>query len=517
MNNNHTPEWHRLHPAMLLFQLSGILRRYFLLFVVGGVASSRNQNFVDFVLLSSALTLTVSLLRYFSYRYSLDEKYLTVTEGVFTKKSQRYLLDKINHVNRHQNPLAKMMNIVKLELQQEASNIPALFLPAVTFKQAEEIEQAIQSHSLHGNISTAEPVQQSSDLAPEAERRVLYQGTVKKSLIEGLSSLPVRLLFVGGIFYRFYGRALTPILVDDYGFYVKTLNHFGIDSAHHFWLFIIISAVCVYLIALFVGTAAAYARWFNYRVVEKSNIIFIVSGWFTRSTTIINRQQIQSIVGVANPLRRLFDLCQWQIIAPRPGGQRGRTSQLVPLGKSDEITGLVPSIWDNCVYPGKNWLPVDPYHRRRLWLLTLLTAGIVLVVVAAIDTSFNTIANENLWRRALSASLSEQMTLGIFALLLLTLFRRLVTINYAGTGYQWDENFLFIRTAFLSQSTYVVPQEKIQAVIFKRSLMQLRRGLVTIELDINGILRPVRLYNVPDDFAEQVRSKVINCVNKHNN
>ncbi len=505
--NPSTAVWHRLHPAMLLFQLAGILRRYFLLFVVGGVASSRGENFVNFIFLSSSLALAVGLIRYSSYRYSVGEKYLTVTEGVFTKKTHRYLLDKINHVNRHQNPLAKLMGIVRLELQQEASNIPALIFPAVTFKQAKEIEEAIQSHSSY--------IEKSAD-AKESDRQVLYQSTLMKSLIEGLSSLPVRIFFVVGILYRFYGRAITPYIIDEYELYVKTLANFGIESDNQFWLFVITSIVLVYLAALLIGVATALVRWFRYRVVVKSQLIFIVSGLFTRSTRVINPQQIQAIVGIANPIRRLFDLCQWQIVAPRPGRHRGRASQLVPIGKSAEISRLLPSIWSVCNYPDKNWLPVESYHRRRLWLLSFVSLFIGVSLISGIDAYFSPLARGGLWQRALDASLPAHIGLGVIALLLLVLLHRMVRINYADTAYRLDESFLCIKSAFLAQRTYIVPLEKIQAVIFSRSIMQLRRGLVTVELDINGILRPVRLYNVTDKVAEQLRATVVHKVNAHN-
>jgi putative membrane protein len=506
------PQWHRLHPAMLLFLLAGILRRYFLLFVVGGVASSRGENFVNFVLFSTVTAITVGLLRYLSYRYSISSRHLTVAEGVFTKRSRRYLLDKINHVNRYQNPLAKVMGIVKLELQQEASNIPALILPAVTVKQAEEIEKSIQDQSLHVDI--AQSNQTDGDQEYEEKTRLLYQGTVLKSVVEGVSSLPLGIFMLIGVLYRFYGRALTPYIIDEYHLYVKTLSHIGISQEDQFWQFTIVSVVCLYIIALSISLVTAIVRWFRYRVVHKSKLIVIASGFFTRSTRVINTNQIQTIVGTANPIRRTFELCQWQIVAPRPGGRRGRASYLLPVGKNKEISGLLPSIWRSCEFPALHWLSVDSYQRRRLWLLNIACVASFLSLVMFIDYYFNASVTENLWYRLLQFSVSLKMALIIAFGLLLLLLHHFVKVNYDNTGYYLEKDFLFIKSAFLSQHIFVVPLEKIQAIIFNRSIMQVRRGLVTVDVDINGWSRPVRLYNISSDIAEHIRSEVVHTVNE---
>lgn len=500
---------------MLLFQLAGIVRRYFLLFVVGGVASSRGQNFVYFVLFSSALALTIGLLRYLSYRYAIEDKYLTVTDGVISKNSRRFMLEKINSVSRHQNPLAKLMGLVRLEIQQEASNLPALILPAVTFKQAEEIEHVIQLHAPQVRVSDDDSSSNISTGNAKADSTLLYQGSLKRSFLEGVSSFPLGLLALIGIMYRYYGQSLTPYIIDEYALYINTLNRYGISPSTHFWLFIIISLVCLYLIALAVGTIASVIRRFRYRVAARSGFISVVSGTFTRSTRVINCQQVQAIVGNANPIRRFFDACQWQIVAPRPGRQRGTASQLIPIGQYEEITGVLPALWPNCRYPLQHWLAVDAYHRRRLWTLTLLATVLVLAFITEVDSVFNPSADINLWLRVFHADWTIQLTLLIAAFALGALFRRFVHVNYAGAGYQLSEDYIFIKSAFLTQRFCVVPFEKIQAVVFSRSPMQRRRGLVTVELDINGILRPVRLYNVNEALAEQIREKAIAVVNKH--
>lgn len=509
--------WHRLHPAMLLFQLAGILRRYFLLFIVGGVASSRGENFVYFILLSSALALTVGMLRYFSYRYAIEEKYLTVTFGVISKNSRRFMLDKINHVSRHQNPLAKLMGLVRLEIQQEASNLPALTLPAVTFKQAEEIERVVQLRSSHVEINDDDSPSEASAGQERSDRKLLYQGSLGKSLLEGVSSFPVGLLALIAIMYRYYGQAVTPFIVDEYALYVDTLNGIGISRDTTFWLFVAVSTVCLYLIALAIGTMASVVRRFRYRVAARSGYISIVSGAFTRSTRVINPQQIQAILGNANPIRRCFNACQWQIVAPRPGRQRGTASQLLPIGQYEEIAGVLPALWSNCNYPLDGWLAVDAYHRRRLWMLTLLTTTVLLTIITEADSFFNPLADVNLWLRAFEAGAMVQIALLMGVVLLWALFRCFVQVNYNGAGYKLDEGYIFIKSAFLVQRFCVVPLEKIQAVVFSRSPMQRLRGLVTIELDINGILRPVRLYNVSNELAEQIREKVIAVVNRQNN
>jgi hypothetical protein len=108
---------------------------------------------------------------------------------------------------------------------------------------------------------------------------------------------------------------------------------------------------------------------------------------------VINPEQIQAVVGLANPVRRLFRLSQWQIVAPRPGGQRSRVRQLIPIGRDADIAGLLPAVWRDCVYPDGNWVRVDPYHRRRLWSLCLVSVLIFLGGITAIDAFANTLAS----------------------------------------------------------------------------------------------------------------------------
>jgi len=140
----------------------------------------------------------------------------------------------------------------------------------------------------------------------------------------------------------------------------------------------------------------------------------------------------------------------------------------------------------------------------------------VLGILAAVDIVFYELANGYVWQRNFSASVPQLFSFAAVILIVLLLLRRLVGASFADTGYQMDDNYLMIKSAFLGQRTYIVPLEKIQAVIFKRTIFQIRRGLATVELDINGILRPVRLYNIRLGVAEELRGIAVRVVNANN-
>ncbi|MCZ6617421.1 MAG: PH domain-containing protein [Gammaproteobacteria bacterium] len=478
------PAWCHLHPAVLLFNAGRILRRLLVPLIIGGVAVSRREGGMGTFIVVSAVISTFGFISgYLSFRYRLTVAGIEIREGVFTRRHRNITLTRISHVNTHQNALARLIGVVRLDVETEDGGAGEISFSALSLTAAEQIRQHI------GNVGPA-----------REDERIIYTATLRDRVFAGATTLQV-----GGVVafvllaWRYVRRARGEENADPgasqalLGEVITFFNELLVAISASPTL-IAISIVVTLLAIWGFSIVLAIVRWYGFRIIEQGDELHLQNGALSRSRTSIKRGRIQAVEVRASLLRNLLGFVQIALVAAGSGRRdRARSRIFIPITSTDSARGYLNVLWPQT---GDNlqWQPIHPYHRTqyitrgllRLLVFTLITAGLVTLnpgTIIAITTIFVVLALVT-WRTA--------------------------TPSFSQTGFALTDEYLHVRQGAVSPRRWIVAISRIQAVILVQSLFQRRHGVMDVVIDVNGLANNQRIEipNLPRAQAEKMQRQL---------
>ncbi len=141
--------WQRLHPAMLWFEAGRILRRMLLPLIIGVFAVSRREGGpLAFIVMGSIVSAFGFVSSYLSFRYQLNADAIELREGILTRRRRTIALARISHIDTHQNALARLIGVVRLEIETEGGSEKKVAFAALSLTAAEQIRQQFRASSV---------------------------------------------------------------------------------------------------------------------------------------------------------------------------------------------------------------------------------------------------------------------------------------------------------------------------------------------------------------------------------
>jgi len=477
------PAWFHLHPAMLWFEAGRILRRLLVPLVIGGVAVSRREGGVTtFIVVSGLISITGFISSFLSFRYRLTTDGIEVHQGMLTRRQRSIALERISHINTHQNALARLLGVVRVDIETEGGGAPEVSFPALSLIAAENIRQHLgRTESSRESLHT------------------VYAATMRDRVLIGATSLQVGgVLAVAALGWRYIrrleGKKLEAGVIAEFmgrliPFFDELLASISASS-----VLIALSIVLLILCIWGFGVVLSMVRWYGFRVTEQDGQLQVQSGMFSRSRTVIARDRTQAVEIRASAVRNILGLVQISIVAAGSGQRdRARSRVFIPIASVKRAAGYLSTLWPR-TDSEINWRPVHPYYRRQhinrgLLALVTLTLAAFVVIPLNVVTSFTialvaTTSAYVIWRTALP--------------------------SFTLTGFAMADGYLHVRSGAVSPRRWIVAVARIQAVILRQSLFYRQRDLMDVVIDVNGLAgnQRITIPAVPRVEAEMLQRKL---------
>lgn len=460
-----TTPWRHLHPAMLWFEAGRILRRLLVPLLVGGFAVSRRDGgFQAFLIVSVIISAFGFVSSYLSFRYRLTAEGIDLREGIFTRRRRHIALEHISHLNTHQNALARLIGVVRLDVATEGGNEQEASFAALSLPAAEEIRQHV------GNVKSVRD-----------DEHILYAASLRDRVLAGATTLriggAVAMAFVAWRYVRRLGGGQDgePGAAPEYLSGVMTFVDELLVTISASPALIVLSGMALLFGIWALGIVVSMVRWHGFRIIERGDELHQQSGVLSRSRTVIARDRIQAVEVHSSLVRNLLGFAQIAIVAAG-SGERARSRIFVPLTAVDTVGGHLTSLWPQ-TREDLDWQPVHIYYRRQH-----INRGLGLLVLASLAVFYLVPLNP-----------STIVTLTLVMLGLAWVIWRTAMPSWARTGFALSEGYLYARRGAVSPRTWIVATSRIQAVILEQSFPQRRHGVMSVVVDVNGLANNQRI------------------------
>ena len=484
LGNETQATWHHLHAAVLWFEAGRILRRLLVPLIIGGVAvSGREGGMRSFIIVSGVISAFGFVSSYLSFRYRLTPDGIEVREGIFTRRQRNLSLQRISHINTHQNALARLLGVVRLDIETEDGAAAEASFGALSLGAAEQIRQHIgKAGSVH-----------------ERERTV-YAASLRDRVIAGATTLQIGGPVAMAVLAWRYMRRMNPEASPEPGAPPAFL---GNVTAFFDGLFVSISASpalivlsgTVLLLGIWgISIVASIVRWHGFRIIERGEELHLQSGIFSRSRTVIARDRIQAVGVRASLVRNVLGFAQIAMVAAGSGRRdRARSRIFIPITPVDRARGYLNALWPQ-TREDLHWRPVHRYYRSQH-----INRGL-LVLVAATLTAFGVVP----------LNVVTIIAMALVSLGSAWLIWRTATPSFIRTGFALSDGYLYVRRGAVSPRSWIVAVSRIQAVILVQNLFQRRHGVMDVVIDVNGLASNQRIAipNLPRAQAERMQMQL---------
>jgi len=474
--------WLHLHPAMVWFEAGRILRRLLVPLLIGGFAVSRRDGgFQAFIIVSVIISAFGFVSSYLSFRYQLTTQGIDLREGVFTRRRHHIALAHISHVNTHQNALARLIGVVRLDIATEGGNEQEASFAALSLPAAEQIREHV------GNVKSV-----------QGDEHILYAASVRDRVLAGATTLQiggaVAIAFVGWRYIRRLegGQGTGPGAPPEFLSGVMTFFDELLVTISDSPVLIVLSVAALLLGIWGLSVVASIVRWYGFRIIERGDELHQQSGVLSRSRSVIARDRIQAVEVHASLVRNLLGFAQIAIVVAGSGG-RARSRIFIPLTAVDSVSDYLKSLWPQ-THEDLDWQPVHSYFRRQH-----INRGLFLLLLFSLAEFY-----------FLPLNAPAIATLALITLSLAWVIWRTATPSFARTGFALSDDYLYVRRGAVSPRSWVVATSRIQAVILQQSFLQRRHNVMNVVIDVNGLANNQRISipNLPLSQAEKMQREL---------
>ena len=476
--------WHHLHPAVLWFEAGKILRRLLVPLVIGGLAVSRQEGgLLGFILVSSVISAFGFVSRYLSFRYRLTTDGVEFREGIFTRRQRNIAVARISHLNTHQNALARLIGVVRLDIETEGGGAEEASFGALSISAAEEVRRHV------GSVGSL----------PKSEH-TLYAASLRDRALAGATTLQVGAVVAMAAFAWRFTRRLGG---DESPAGGESRAFLGSVGSWLDELFASISAspaltllsIALLLLGIWgLSIVLSIVRYHGFRISESGDELELQSGVLSRSRTFIARDRTQAVEVRANLVRNLLGFVQVAIVAAGSHRQdRARSRIFIPITSVDRTPRYLNALWPQ-TGDEPDWQPVHPYYRSQY-----INRRLILLLASAL-TAF----------LVFSTDLAEIAALTLICVASVFVIWRTAGPGFTRTGFALCDGYLHVRTGAVSPRRWIVALSRIQAVILRQTVFQRRHGVMNVVIDVNGLANGQRIEipNLPRAQAEKMQTQL---------
>ncbi|WCJ60530.1 PH domain-containing protein [Fontisphaera persica] len=479
----------RLHPFTLLLTIGQAIRNFFIPLVIVLFLGRRTEGtFLFWIALMVGLSLTYSLIRYFTFSYRITSHELITTQGLLGRLERKIPLSRVQDVRIEQSLVQRLLGVVELQIETAGGQGAEANLSVLALGEAEKLRALILTHAGRAVPAPAAAESPSQAVMPSEEilRRLTLGDLVRAGLTSNyIASALVVLLVV----WQQLDDLLPESVYQQLGrFLEQSVNQAATTGQGFSWTAALILALTLLSVGLVFSVAGSIMLFYGFTLSRCGEDLRRTYGLFTRRSSSLPRRRIQ-VLRIDEPwLRRCLGLATLRAdtAGSAPGEEEEEKSGhdvLLPVTRRNELEPLLPAILPVLVgEPQTPWRRVSPRAIRRgtlkgAWMVLLLTTAACLV-----------------W----------QSWAGLWLLGFLPVVYGLNVQAYRHLGYRLGEFFFWSRQGWLSRKTWIVPLRNAQTVILHQNPLDRWHGVASIRVDTAGQTSTgggPHLHNVPADEA----------------
>jgi len=469
----------RLHPATFLIRFVKQIPEFVvgLPAVIGFASDAGWTTILSIALVGGSLSLLVALLVWLRFRYTVGDDEIVVESGVLSRQRRVIPFSRIQDLDIEQRLLHRLFGLAKVRIETGGSGSDEGNLDAIALDEAHRLREIVR----RGRSVVVAP----SEAAPELEAAepILFQMNLRRVLVAGLFNFSlIYLAVIGGAF-----QYLEP-LADGYSDQLKGWAQPSREEAARYGVMITAALILLVLfLGVLTGLFRTLARDYGYRLTRAPGGLRRRRGLFTLSEVVIPLRRVQVAILETGWFRRLFGWWSLQFQTLGTNAQQSGHQDVAPFARTDEILPLLGEA-------GVEHLPAESeYHRisrravaRRYLSDILPLSGIVLLAGIFFP-----------------AALLMLVPLLVGAVAVVLQWRR--------HRYLLTDRAVYIREGVLSPRVWIVPFERLQVTSVRRTPLQRRFRLATLEIDTAGasIFRAPSIRDLERETAEHLASRLL--------
>ncbi len=416
--------------------------------------------------------LVATFIKYFFFRYRIENGELITQEGLIEKRQRNIPLERIQEISIEQGVLHRLLGVVDAKIETGSGSGAEASLSVLSRAEADKLRQMVFAHAaaIRAGKTPTEENSAVEVVAGEAESVVVCRLSVKDLIVAGLTSNHLlSALALAGAVWNFADDLLPDAI------YAKTGKLISEEAKHLAaqgieWAIVVTVAgiVAVALIGILFSVVGSVVLFYGFTFSRRGDDLQRRYGLLTQRSSSLPRRRIQVLEIEEKALRRLFG---WATLRADTSGRSREDSDdnkgrdvLLPIVSARELDRLLPNVFPDVNLADGDWRQVS----SRAVMRETLELGLVCLVIVA----------------ALFFWLGSWWTLLPLALVPLTYW--LYGISYRQLGYALSEAYLRTRRGWLGRSTHIVPINKIQAVEVHQTPFDRWWGMASLSVDTAG-------------------------------
>ena len=492
------PSEQRLHPATLLFDLAGHIKRFAipaLLVIVGASQSTGGEGgmvrgvpagWEAWLLVMFVPAMIFSVARYLSFRLHYDERELVIRTGLMFRNVRHIPFARIQNVDAVQNVFHRFFGVVEVRVEtgggkEEEARLSVL--PRAAFDKMRQ--HVFQERAQNGGEDPALSAEARSAKVDDALvhlplRELLLCGFLEnKGMV--LVGAGAGVVWQTGIGDLLMGRMLGGNEAVGRGFFrsvVRGLFDGGPLPIANIGL--AIAAFGFFLIAIrVVSMVWAFVRLYDFRLTRVGEDLRTHYGLFTKVTTTVPIRRVQTLIVSAGPLHRWLDRATVRVETAGGSGQgpssAGGREWLAPLIHVEALPGLIQQVVPGADLSSLEWHPVHPRAFRRAMKPNLVVAA-GLTIAAGFAIGWGAIG----------------------VLLLASTWAVISARQYvAHLGWSETDEVVVMRSGWLWKQVTLARVNKIQAVSLYQTPFDRRAAMARVRVDTAGAREMSHRIDVP--------------------
>ena len=467
----------RLHPGTLIIRFVRQVPEY----VVGApalIALASDAGIWRILLIAlagAAIALAATLLIWLRFRYGVGDGEIVIESGVLHRQRRVIPFDRIQDIDIEQRLLARLFGLARVRIETGGAAKDEGSLDAVSLAEAHRLREVIRHRA-------SDTRAEAKGDAPQAEPE-LFRMEVPRLLLAGLFNFSLFYLAVLGGAFQYFDPLIDRYLEDARNWVVPSR-----EQAAELGLYFTIAALLLLLfLGVITGLLRTIARDYRFRLSRSPGGLRRQRGLFTLSEVIIPLSRVQLALVETGWIRQRLGWYSLDLQTLNADAQKSGHQDAAPFARMEEILPILAETGISDLPPDEAYVRVSrmAIARRYLsYLVPLLAAALVASIFFPL------------------ALLSLVPLLGIAGAIVL-LWRR--------HRYALSDRAIYIREGLFRPRLWIVPYHRTQAISVRRSPLQRRFGLATVEVDTAG----ASLFNAPavrdldDDAAEALAARLL--------
>lgn len=460
--------WQRVSPLAILFYLGQTmiqLGKSIWQLAVPATAVFLTTDFVSVpqIIIACGFALSglfaYAIAAYWRTRFRLDAHQLVLRTGVFRRRQLNLDYARVQSVAAEQNLLYRLTGVVDIRLDSPGSAAEEARLPAVAPAVADELRERIRSQR---KVATPNVL---CDDPPSLESTGFSVLTTLRGYdfirIGIASNRALVLLALAGSAWgtlASQGKKINLPFFDPLESWLITLDWIQ-------WLLLIPSAlIAIVLCFMLLSIVGAWFRFSDFKLLAGDDTLQTRAGLLTRHEQTVSLQKVQQLRMSRGLLHRWMNIASVRI--HQIGSSAGATHLDVPLTRAS----LFAEIVRRCVSPtalrdGRyqpDYGAISKHYLTARWRLIGAIPAIAMATLMMVRSA-------------------PALAYGLPVLWLITCIA-ISYVRYRRHGYLFDDDVIATRRGLAQTHTTVMAPNRVQAVQYKQSPFQRRRGLVTLNL-----------------------------------